>query len=198
MDDVVVVKPHALTRMTFAAFTAFYDQAPPDARWELIDGEAIEMAPAKKLHQRIAGSIKDLINARLQVVRPDWYADQEIGVRDVQIDTYASQPDVTVGDRDFPIDQIWSERFYFVVEVLSDDRADVLEKKRAFYKAHGHCRGFLFVSQKEIRAELVVRAPDGWLVRELSRADDSIEIPDIGLIGRLGQAYRATPLLPST
>jgi Uma2 family endonuclease len=142
--------------------------------------------------------LETMLNTQLSVVRPEWEADREIGVHMPEDDDYSPEPDVTVIDRDIVLGQIYAERFYFVVEVLSKDRADILDKKRAFYKAHAHCRGFLFVSQKEISAELTIRMTDGWLVRELRCADDSIDIPDIGLIGRFGQAYRSTPLLPST
>jgi Uma2 family endonuclease len=194
--DEAFARTATVARMTFADFAAFYGARPPGERWELIDGEAIKMAPPKTMHQRISGNLRDLLQARLPLVRPSWYADQEIGVRDRSIDPYAPQPDVTVGDLNISMDQVWAERFYFVVEVLSDDRRDVLDKKRAYYQAHDDCRGFMFVRQDRIEAELATRRHGAWTFVTLTTATAVIDIPDIGIVGQLGQAYRATPLEP--
>lgn len=193
MDD-IIVKTAKIVRMTFAEFAAFYDARPQGERWELIDGEAIQMPPSTTMHQRIAGNLRDLLKARLRSACPNWFADQEIGVRDRSIDPYAPQPDVTVGDRVIPPDQVWSERFYFVVEVLSSDRRDVLEKKRTFYQAHAHCRGFMFIRQDRIEAEFATRRDHAWTSVMLTAPDAVIDIPDIGVIGRVGDAYADTHL----
>jgi Uma2 family endonuclease len=195
MDD-VIVKPRV--RLTFAHFEAFRDARPKLEKWELIDGDLIMMPPPALVHQRICKNIETMLSARLSSVRPQWEADREIGVHIPEDDDYCPEPDVTVIDRDIALGQVYAERFYFVVEVLSKDRTDVLDKKRAYYQRHAHCRGFLFVSQKEISAELVVRTLNGWRAVILTGPLADIDIPDIGMIGRLGQAYRSTPLQPQT
>jgi Uma2 family endonuclease len=191
MDD-VIVKPKV--RLTFAHFEVFRDARPKLEKWELIDGELVMMPPPAVVHQRISRNLETLLNARLAAVRPEWEADREIGVHLPDDDDYCPEPDVTVIDREIALGQVYAERFYFVVEVLSHDRPDILEKKRNYYKRHRHCLGFLFVSQKEVAAELVTRATAGWDTISLTGSDALINLPGIGAIGLLGQAYRATPL----
>jgi Uma2 family endonuclease len=194
MDD-LAVKPKV--RLTFAHFEAFRDARPQREKWELIDGELVMMPPPSVLHQRIAGNIERLLLDRLEIVRPEWHADREIGVHVPEDDDSSPEPDITMIDRDIAMGQIYAERFYFVVEVLSKDRPDILAKKRAYYQAHMHCRGFLFVSQKQVSAELVSLDGGSWTTTMLDHPDAVVDVPEIGEIGRLRQFYRSTPLEPA-
>jgi Uma2 family endonuclease len=191
MDD-LATRP--LTRMRFAEFAAFYATRPHKQRWELIDGEAIMMPLPSRLHQRIADSIQDLLKARLRIAQPNWYPDGEIGIRAPEHVDWAPEPDVTVADMDIAEGEIWAERFYFVVEVLSSDRQDVLAKKRDYYRSHASCRGFMFVKQTAQHLELCVGRDGRWTTSELVGRDDPIDIPDIGVIGTLNDCYVTTHL----
>ena len=103
------------------------------------------------------------------------------------------------------VDQIYAERFYFVVEVLSkgnrpellagSDRPIVLAAKIDFYKLHDSCRGVLIVHQDRVAADLYLR-DRGWTVSTLCGPSDRLVIPDIGDIGALSELYRDTPLAP--
>ncbi len=193
MDD-LAIRVQAKTRMTFVDFAAFYGSRPDRERWELIDGNAIMMPKPTVKHQRIASNIGRGLHETLLRVRPEWSADFAVAVHAPADHDWAPQPDITVSDTEIQPDQIYAQRFYFVVEVLSSDRPDVLALKRAYYKSHVHIRGFMFVSQKTIAVELVRRTPDGWITDTLTDPDATVDLPDIGVIGRLGQFYRTTEL----
>lgn len=193
MDDLSTL-PRVKTRMRFAEFAAFYLATPDKQRWELIDGEAIMMPPPRRLHQTISKNIERLLDTQLEGTQPSWVADREIGVQIPEDEDWAPEPDVTVADRAYPVDQIWTTRFYFIVEVLSEERRDVLEKKRAFYRSHAPCRGFMFVKQTEQAIELYVREASGWRTTHLTSPTDHIDIPDIGRISTVDDCYSHTPL----
>jgi Uma2 family endonuclease len=178
--------------MSFASFATFYAATPEPERWELIDGEAIRMPPPTQTHQRIAGNIEKRLTARLETVRPDWFADREIGVRPSNTEDYCPQPDVTVTDADVPAGQIYAPRFYIVVEVLSDERIDVIEKKRRLYEDHTSCLAYLLVSQVTTSVQLHTRGPHGWQVKVIDRPTDAVILPVIGDIGPLSAFYART------
>jgi Uma2 family endonuclease len=203
MDDLAVRNRQvAQTRLTFAAFSAFYDTRPSHERWELIDGDAIMMSPPTWMHQRSRRNIETMINHRLSLSQflsqsqSAWEADSAIGVHVAEDQSWAPEPDITVADKNIPPGLIYAERFYFIVEVLSSDRPDVLAKKRAYHRAHEHNRGFMFMSQKSVSVELVRRTANGWITDTLTNPEAAIDLPDIGVIGTLRQFYRATELEP--
>jgi hypothetical protein len=66
----------------------------------------------------------------------------------------------------------------------------VIAAKLAYY------RSVLLVRQERIGAELHIREADKWRVRRLSSATAKLDIPDVGVIGRLGEWYEATRLDP--
>lgn len=191
-----------LPQIGFEQFCAFREERPKEEKWELIDGVPMMMPPPTLIHQRIAGNIALLLNRRLDQVRSEWYANQEIGIRLPDDEKYNPEPDVTVIDTVIEVEQIYAERFYFVAEVLSNsnrpeqragsDKPIVLAAKIDFYKLHEHCRGVLVVRQDRAEAELYLGA-SGWRATHLDEPGDRIVIPDIGDIGPLAALYRHTP-----
>ena len=181
-------------KVSLDAFHAFRDDRPKEEKWEFIDGTPTMMPPPTLVHQRIASNLETLINSRLAQVRPQWRADREIGVLLPEDERYNPEPDVTVVDASVELGQIYVEQFYFVAEILSpNDKKWVLELKRGYYRAHEHCRGFMFIEQNKMAAELNVRQ-GSWSSLSLDKPAGRIVIPDIGDIGALEELYRHTPL----
>ena len=185
--------PPERVRLTLGQFHALRDTRPKEEKWELIDGVPVMMAPPSLVHQRISGNIKTMINNRLAASNPDWRADMEIGVLVPDDDTFNPEPDVTVIDTAIELEQLYAERFHFVVEVLSKDKKPVLAAKMRYYRAHKFCLGVLFVEQKRVAAELHLRA-GGWKACRLTQSSMRIVLPEIGDIGTLGDCYQYTPL----
>ncbi len=181
-------------RVTLDQFHAHRDTRPKEEKWELIDGIMTMMPPPSLTHQRISRALLELLNARLTVAQPTWSADMEIGVLLPKDERYNPEPDVTVIDKIVAPDQLYAERFYFVAEVQSpSDRSRILDLKRVYYQAHAHCRGCIFVQQDRVEAQLFVRT-GGWTEQVLKNPNAMIDIPDIGVIGTLGDLYRHTHL----
>ncbi len=186
-----------LPQATLEQFHAFRDERPKEEKWELIDGVPEMMPPPTLKHQRICRNLETLINARLAIARPEWLADREIGLLDPKDDRFNPEPDVTVIDAVIGDDQIYAEQFYFVCEVLSgSDKPIVLQLKLAYYQKHPSNLGVLFVRQDSVSAKLYARDGDAWVERRLVDAGGPVDLPGIGIIGRLGDLYRTTPLDP--
>jgi Uma2 family endonuclease len=185
-------------QLSMEQFHAFRDERPKGEKWELIDGVPMMMPPPTLMHQRIARNLETLLNARLRAVRPERQADYEVGVWRVGDDKYNPEPDVTVIDTAFVVGQVYVERFYFVAEVLSDsDKKAVLAKKLRYYQTHEHNRCILLVNQDRIGAVQYDRqARARWHRRRLTRPGTALAFPDIGIVGRLGELYKSTPLDP--
>lgn len=185
-------------QVTLAQFHAFRDDRPSEEKWELIAGVPNMRPPPTLVHQRIARNVETMLNARLAEVKPEWQADREIGLLLPDDDKYNPEPDVTVIDTAIVAGQLYAARFYFVVEVLSEnDKPQMLELKLAWYQRHAPCRGVLFVAQDRCHAVHYTREPTGWQEVELKRPVEAILVPGIGPIGTLGDAYRHTPLSSS-
>jgi Uma2 family endonuclease len=186
-----------LPQATLEQFQAFRDERPKEEKWELIDGVPEMMPPPTLKHQRICRNLETLINSRLAIARPEWLADREIGLLDPKDDRFNPEPDVTVIDAVIGNDQIYAEQFYFVCEVLSgSDKPIVLQLKLAYYQKHPSNLGVLFVRQDSVSAKLYARDGDAWVERRLVDAGGPVDLPGIGIIGRLGDLYRTTPLDP--
>lgn len=185
-------------QLTMEQFHAFRDERPKEEKWELIDGVPMMMPPPTLMHQRIGRNLETLLNARLQEAKPEWQADREVGVWLKDDKKYNPEPDVTVIDAAIAIGQIYVQRFYFVAEILSEnDKKAVLEAKLSYYQDHENNRCVLFVRQDRIGADQHDRqSGGGWRRRQLAKPDAAVALPDIGLIGRLGDLYKFTPLDP--
>ena len=183
-------------------FHAHRDERPKEEKWELIDGTPTMMPPPTLMHQRICANLDRLLNARLEATKPDWRADREVGLLLPKDDKFNPEPDVTIIDAKIGAEQIYAERFYFVCEVLSrNDKKWVLDGKVIYYRAHELNNGILFVRQDSVVAILHSRAAGGqsdgqWHERRLVDAGGPLDLPAIGVIGRLGDLYRHTPLDP--
>jgi Uma2 family endonuclease len=185
-------------QLTMEQFHALRDERPKEEKWELIDGVPMMMPPPTVMHVRIARNLETLLNVRLAAVKPEWEADREVGLWLEGDEKYNPEPDVTVIDTDFVVGQIYVQRFYLVAEVLSEsDKKAVLEAKLRYYQEHEHNRCVLLVRQDRGSAVQYDRQARGnWSRRQLARSGTALAFPDIGLVGRLGDLYRSTPLDP--
>lgn len=192
--------------MSLPEFLGFLDSRPEEERWQLIAGVPIMMSSPTIAHQRIASNLERYLNETLERVKPEWRADREIGLILDEFGEYRPEPDLTVVDVDFDARQRHVDRFYVVVEVVSDsDEArfarteqSVLEAKMRFYKDHAQNRAVVVIRQDKISVELHLRDAAGAWPSEpevLNAADDMLILPGVGPICRLSQLYKGTSLV---
>jgi Uma2 family endonuclease len=179
--------------LSVASFRAWLTSRPDEEHWELIEGVPMMMTPPNRRHQRIASNIEMLLNAVLRGRNPALVAYQNIGLNIASTVPYDPEPDVAVIREDENPDPRYADRFYLVVEVLSESDRGVVDSKRDIYRAHPSCTCILLVRQD--RAELIVdqRTANGWPSRVLGAADELV-LPEFGLTCAVKDVYRDTPL----
>ena len=177
-------------RLTVAEFVRMIEPFPDEERWELLDGEAVLMAPQNERHQRIVTNLvrrcDDLALARGCSALPG------LGLLSDTVDDYAPIPDVVV--RCGPLlPQGYARDPIFLAEVLSrstmiNDRG----RKLAFFQTVASLRTILLVSQDEIRVEAWRRGPEGWAVDMFRDRGAAIAAEGLGEIA-LEEIYRHIP-----
>ena len=179
-------------RMRVADFIAMIRERPDEERWELLDGDAVLMAPPGERHQQIVSNL--LAALRPLVAKFGCRALPGLGLRNDFVDDYAPITDVVVRCGPLLTDG-YARDPLIVAEVLSpstlnNDRG----RKAAFYQGLQTLSAYLIVYADEARVELWSRGngPDATL-RVLGR-DDTIPLPDLGGEIPVAALYDGIPL----
>lgn len=181
-------------KFTVEEYLAFIESRPEEERWQLIDGVAMMMPPPTLRHQRIASNLARRLNDQLEMVRPDLYAYQEIGLMVPDVASFRPEADVAVLDSSVDQESPYADRFYLVAEILSDSNTDKdIAAKRVRYLQHPDNLHFVLIEQKRVRVEVWARAA-GWEPVVLDRLDAVLELPEWGFHLPLAALYRGTSL----
>jgi Uma2 family endonuclease len=174
-------------------FMAFLETRPHGEHWELIEGVAVMMAPASYAHQRIVANFCTLLNTAFAARGLDLFAYFDAGIRSPGVRNFQPQPDVVVVPGVAGYD-LYSERFKLVAEVLSpsNTRTEIGLKLRRYEEAPDNLYAVV-IEPREFLVEIYPKR-DNWQATKLRKPDDLNEMPEFGLLCRLGDLYRGTPL----
>ena len=101
---------------------------------------------------------------------------------------------MAVVDKPFNLKVPYADRFYLVVEVLSDSNTDKdIATKSHRYIQHPQNLYFLLIEQDQARVEVRARAA-GWEPVELKGLDAVLELPEWGFSMSLADLYDGTAL----
>lgn len=178
-----------------ARFLRFLEGRPDEERWELIDGEPVQMmTPASIRHQVIAVNLERLLNDAFEAAGTGLLAVHEVGLA---VDGYpdfravADLAVISLADEDHAI---YARRFRLVVEILSaSNTSEHISLKRARYAECPDCLHVLIIGQEDTHVEVWSRSND-WQGRVYRSPDDRIELPEFGLSCVLKDLYRGTPI----
>lgn len=185
----------AVRRMSLAEFLEWDDGT--DARYELIDGVPVAMAPALLAHDVVVMNVGRHIENALSRRRPCRAISSAGAVRPDRDDAYYL-PDVVVtctplkrGDRS-ATDPI------AVIEVLSPStRAVDTVTKRRGYRAMPSVREIVMLEQDRPFAEVTVRLPDGtWRQDLLAGLDAVLRLESVGVEVPFADIYEGVDLVP--
>jgi Uma2 family endonuclease len=176
-------------------FMAFLETRSDKERWDLIEGVAVMMAPPSYAHQRIAYNLCQLLNSAFAAQHLDLFAYFDVGVRSPGVRNFQPEPDVVVVPGVSGYD-LYSERFQLVAEVLSptNRRQEIDLKLRRYCEAPNNLHAVV-IEPREFLVEIYSRRAS-WQPAILTKADDSIEMPEFGLSCRVADLYVGTPLDP--
>ena len=176
-------------------FTAFLETRPHGEQWELIEGVAVMMAPANPVHQRVAYNLCNLLESAFVERGLDLFAHIDIGIRNIGLKDFQPVPDVVVLPG-IPSYEPYSERYRLAAEVLSpsNTRREIDLKLRRYCEAPDNLYAVV-IEPREFLVEIYARSR-GWQPMVLKQADNTIEMPEFGLVCCVGDLYRNTPLDP--
>jgi len=183
--------------MDLAEFLAW--DAPPNARWQLVDGEPRAMAPASRTHAVIQGELLRLIGNHLAEHGLPCTAMGPAGVVPrVQADINFRIPDMAVTCTDVQEEEHALTDPVLLVEVLSP-----ANKSETWTNVWSHTtipsvREILIIDSVRIRAHLLRRdAAGNWPERALMIEDGTLQLDSIGFAVPLAMIYRRTRLARS-
>lgn len=174
--------------MTVEEFYAFTDARPDEEKWELIDGEAVLNAAPSKRHQRILRNLVFALATEERRTGAPWIAIPGIGA--LVSNTSRPEPDVMIiPDRpDDPTARDTSEAIVLFEIMSPSTAARDLKWKRAAYTAIPTLTHYIVVAQDAV--DVVVFARDtGFAERRLTRRDDVIPFPELGISLPLNDIY---------
>ena len=176
-------------------FMAFLETRPDGEHWELIEGVVVMMAPASYAHQRIARNLCELLNSAFVTQRLDLFAYFDAGVRSPGVRNFHPQPDVVIVPGIAGYD-LYSEHFQLVAEVLSpsNTRVEIDLKLRQYREAPDNLYAVV-IEPRELLVTIYARRHD-WEPAILTKAHDSIDMPEFGLRCVVADLYSGTPLNP--
>ena len=188
------VRPFSGT-MDVDEFMAFYQTRPDEEHWELIEGVPVMMAPPTPRHQRIAHNLCLLLTTAFAARGLDLFAYTGLGVRTPGVNDFQPEPDVVVLPGDAG-DDLYSEHFQLAVEVLlpSITRREIDLNLRRYGEAPDNLYAVV-ITPREFLVEIYARDRN-WELLKLTKADDTIDMPEFGLYCTVAELYEGTPLNP--
>ena len=182
------------SRMTRDEFVLW--DAPTPVRWQLIDGEAVEMAPASQTHSLIQSELIRLLanhlvecgsSCRVMTapgVVPRIRADMNFRVPDVGITCAATSSGLFV------------EEPLILAEILSPSNETITRTNVWAYTTLPSVREILLLRSSRVEAELLRRNEDGTWPADptIVRHDNSLALHSIGFVSPLSALYRISGL----
>jgi Uma2 family endonuclease len=180
-------------RWTADQFLAFYMTRPDEERWQLVDGLAMMMVPATRIHQKLGKNLLYRLDRALERHRSDLEAFYELGLRIPGIDDFSPEPDLIVIRADASFDR-YADQFFLVAEIISpSNTAEMIERKIELYQSHPDNLYCLTIDQDSVHVTLWSRE-DGWARTDLRSLDDVLKLPAFGFEAKLADIYAGTPL----
>jgi len=181
-------------RMTVAEFLAW--DAPGEARWQLVDGEPIAMAPASRTHGALQLELGGLIRNHLADAGNPCTVIAAPGiVPRVRAGENFRIPDLAVTCTRYDTEEYDVSDPILIVEVLSpSNRADTWRNVWVFTTIPS-LREILILSSTAVQAELLRRGTDGsWPASSTVIEDGDLMLESIDLTVPLAAIYRTTRL----
>nr|WP_294555563.1 Uma2 family endonuclease [uncultured Rhodopila sp.] len=192
----VALRQHAPARMTLAEFLAWDAGDPSGAPCQLIDGEAVAMAPATETHAALQAEIgRQIANHLIDTGSKCRLLSQPGIVPRIGADRNFRIPDLGVTCAP-PADGLMVPDPVLLIEILSPRNEAQTRANIWAYTTIPSVREILAVHSTRIEAELLRRGPDGNWPEEplIVKAAESLALDSIGFSTPLAAFYRTTAL----
>lgn len=174
--------------MTVTEFLAW--DSGDDARYQLVRGRVVAMAPPTRTHQLLAGNLARILGTALRQQRPECLLLIEAGIATGRDDTaYVADLAVSCSPIQQPDERLSSDPT-LIVEILSPSTEEIDRTTKLLdYRAMASVQEIVLVSQRRFFCEIHRRAEGGWLTDLLVGEDASLAIRSIPTDVRLSEIY---------
>jgi Uma2 family endonuclease len=174
-------------------FLDFYMTRPDEERWQLVDGLAMMMVPATRIHQKIGKKLLYRLDRALERHRPDLEAFYELGLRIPGVDDFNPEPDLLVIRADATFER-YADEFFLVAEIVSPSNpSEMIDRKIELYRSHPRNLYCITIDQDSVHIVLWSRE-EGWARTDFRSLDDMLKLPAFGFEAKLADIYEGTPL----
>jgi Uma2 family endonuclease len=180
--------------MTVAEFLAW--NAPPNERWQLVDGEPQAMAPASRTHNTILGRLGQLMGVHFDERHSPCTVVPSAGIlpRARSNDNYRI-PDLAVTYSGYETEEYALSEPVLLVEILSPSNQAETWTNIWAYLTIPSVREVLVLRSTSIGAELLRRTADGsWPDRPTTITEGVLTLESIGFQVELAALYQRTQL----
>jgi Uma2 family endonuclease len=180
-------------QLTIEEFLAFTETRPDGERWELIEGVAIMNPSPVDYHQVIVANIVTHLMVHKRQTGASWLPMPGVGTRVPVSPRSLPQPDVFVKEAAATGSPV-TEDALVLFEVLSrsNTRADQAWRRKV-YASVPNCRHYVTVSLKTVEVDVYDR-DNTWKMRTVTKLEDEIALPALGLSIPVADIYRWTSL----
>ena len=172
-----------------------WPEDPTGALWQLVEGEAVMMAPAAPLHGNIQNNLSFILTAHLRAARPGCHSVTSPGIQPrVRAKLNLRIPDVAVhcsiSDRGEPV---------MTAPILAIEILSVSNRAETWSNVWTYCtiptlREIMVIHAASRIAEVLTRAEDGSWPESFERSGALVTLASIGLTFPLADAYIGTVL----
>jgi Uma2 family endonuclease len=190
----VALRKHAPLRMTLPEFLSWEPRNPTDARWQLVDGEPVAMAPGSETHGALQAEIGALLRNHLLATARSCRLITEAGiVPRIRANRNFRIPDLAVTCAP-PGQGIAVPDPVLLVEILSPGNEAQTRANIWAYTTIPSVQDILAIHSTRVEAELLTRLPDGsWPAEpDIIAGAGSLTLTSIGYTTPLTAFYRTT------
>ncbi len=184
----------AIRPMNVAEFLRWEDGT--DARYELVGGFPLAMAPPARAHGILCARLAGLIDAGLRRRRP-CTAQTEAGIARPDRDDSFYVADVAVSCRPYERGEQLLQEPLLIVEILSPgtERHDRLTKVPV-YRGIGSVEEILLIDSESVYAEVLRRDGDRWLTTLVRGPDAVLRLASVDLAVTMAELYDGIDIDP--
>ncbi len=172
-----------------------WPEDPSGARWQLVEGEPVMMAPAAPLHGTIQTNLGYLLTAHLRANRPGCHAVTAPGIQPrVRSSSNVRVPDLAVHCGTTRRGEPLLDSPILAIEVLSITDRSLTWSNVWTYCTIPSLREIMVIHAASRVAEVLTREEDDTWPSQFERFTDRVHLRSIGLTFELKDAYQGSEL----
>lgn len=184
-------------RFTNDEFIEFIARRPREEAWQMLDGEAATASPPSLLRMLLTSNFALQLNSHAEMAEQGLFALQSSGIVLPEAGMWCPRVDLALVDGGANPDPAWAARFKLIAEVMClENPVAEIERRVHHYMEHPDNLYLVVIAQDTACVEIWPRRTN-WEPIELTRLDDTLELPEFGFTTTLRAIYNGSPVAAS-